>query len=176
MSRPGFIHDKLDLKFLLLYLTARLAAPVDLNQLFELTFCDSGVTYFEFTEAVSELIQTDHLALEEGCYAITDKGRRNGAICEENLPYALRRRCDRNLDRVNAVLRLDAQVRTERLPREDGGATLRLILDDEQGNLMTLDLLTVSPEQADRMAERFRAAPEKLYQGVLDLLLEEPEA
>ena len=176
MRRPGFIHDKLDIKFLLLYLMARVAAPVDLAALWDLSFCDDGVTYFDFSEAVSELVATDHLTLTDEHYAITEKGRRNGAVCEDNLPPSVRQRCDRNLSRINAVLRRDAQIRTELLPQADGSVTLRMILDDDKGNLMTLDILTVSEAQASRLAERFRAQPERLYLEVLQVLLEEEEA
>lgn len=173
MSRTGFIHDKLDIKFLVLYLMARVASPVDFATLADLTFCDDGVEYFDFAESVAELVETGHLTLEDEKYSITDKGRRNGKICESSLAFSVRRKCDQNLARVNGVLRRDAQVRTELLPREDGGVTLRLILDDDKGNIMTLDMLTVSPDQADRLAEKFRAEPEKLYHGILQVLLEE---
>lgn len=173
MGRTGFIHDKLDIKFLVLYLMARVASPVDFATLADLTFCDDGVEYFDFAESVAELVETGHLALEEDRYTITEKGRRNGKICESSLAYSVRRKCDQNLARVNGVLRRDAQVRTETLPREDGGVTLRLILDDDKGNIMTLDMLTVSQEQAGQLAERFRAQPEKLYHGILQVLLEE---
>ena len=44
MGRMGFIHDKLDIKFLILYITARLAGPVDFTTLAELSFCDEGVS------------------------------------------------------------------------------------------------------------------------------------
>ncbi len=173
MSRTGFIHDKLDIKFLVLYLMARVASPVDFPTLADLTFCDEGVEYFDFAESVAELVETGHLTLQDERYAITDKGRRNGKICESSLPFSVRRKCDQNLARVNGVLRRDAQVRTELLPREDGGVTLRLILDDDKGNIMTLDMLTVSPDQADQLAEKFRAEPEKLYHGILQVLLAE---
>ena len=173
MGQTGFIHDKLDIKFLVLYLMARVASPVDFATLADLTFCDDGVEYFDFAESVAELVDTGHLALEEDRYTITEKGRRNGKICESSLAYSVRRKCDQNLARVNGVLRRDAQVRTETLPREDGGVTLRLILDDDKGNIMTLDMLTVSQEQAGRLAERFRAQPEKLYHGIFQVLLEE---
>ena len=175
MGRTGFIHDKLDIKFLILYLMDRVAGPVDFAALAELTFCDNGVAYFDFAESVAELVDTGHLALEDGQYVITDKGRRNGKICESSLAYSVRRKCDRNLAKLNAVLRRNAQVRSEILPREDGSVTLRLILDDDKGNLMTLDLLTVSEEQAGQLADRFRAQPEKLYENILQTLLEPEE-
>ena len=175
MGRTGCIHDKLDIKFLILYLMERVAGPVDFATLAELTFCDDGVAYFDFAESVAELVDTGHLALENGQYVITDKGRRNGKICESSLAYSVRRKCDRNLAKLNAVLRRNAQVRSEILPREDGSVTLRLILDDDKGNLMTLDLLTVSEEQAGQLADRFRAQPEKLYENILQTLLEAEE-
>lgn len=173
MARYGFIHDKLDIKFLLLFILARAAAPLDFATLTDLTMIDEGVDYFEFAEALSELVETGHAALEDGLYSITDKGRKNGAVCESSLPYSVRGKCSRNLARVNAALRRDAQVRAEVLPREDGTCTLRLSLDDEDGNLLTIELLSPSPDQAARLADGFRARPEQVYNGVLDVLLTE---
>ncbi len=175
MGRTGFIHDKLDIKFLLLYIMARVAAPVDFTTLANLSFCDNGVTYFDFADSLNDLVNTAHLLLEDDHYTITEKGLRNGAICADSLPFSVRKRCDAGLARVNAVLRRDSQVRTEILSRPDSGPTLRMILDDDKGNLMTLDLLTVSEEQALRLAERFRADPEKLYLEVIQVLLAEEE-
>ena len=170
----GFIHDKLDIKFLILYLMARVAGPVDFTTLADLTFCDDGVEYFDFAESVAELVSTGHLAVEGDLYTITDKGRRNGEICESSLAFSVRKKCDRNLAKVNAVLRRNAQVRSELLPREDGGVTLRLILDDDKGNLMTLDLMAVSEDQANQLADQFRLHPETLYENILQTLLGEP--
>lgn len=73
MARYGFIHDKLDIKFLILYFMARVAAPIDFPTLTELTVCDDGIGYFEFAEAVSELVESGHLTLEDGLYSITEK-------------------------------------------------------------------------------------------------------
>ena len=72
------------------------------------------------------------------------------------------------------MLRRNAQVRSELLPREDGGVTLRLILDDDKGNLMTLDLLAVSEDQANQLADQFRLHPEALYENILQTLMGEP--
>ena len=52
----GFIHGKLDIKLLVLYLTSRLAGPVDFATLTDLAMCDDGVDYFVYAEAVSELM------------------------------------------------------------------------------------------------------------------------
>lgn len=170
MSRPGFIHDKLDIKFLVLYLLARTAAPINFAALTELTLCDDGIDYFEYAECIDELVTSEHVSLEDSLYAITEKGIRNGRICESSLPYSVRLKCDKNLAKLNAVLRRNAQVRAEVAPRQDGFHTLRLSLDDEEGNLLTLELLTVSVEQAEQLGKRFRSQPELIYNGILELL------
>ena len=137
MARYGFIHDKLDIKFLILYFMARVAAPIDFPTLTELTVCDDGIGYFEFAEAVSELVESGHLTLEDGLYSITEKGRENGAACESSLPYSVKRNCSAQLVKLNGILRRNAQVRAETEPRPEGGYSARMFLDDDGGNLFT---------------------------------------
>ena len=175
MARMGFIQDKLEIKFLLLYIASRLIEPVPFEAMQELAMIDDGVDFFDFSECMNDLVPSGPLTLsEDGLYAITEKGRRNSEICESSLAFSVRKKCDRNLAKVNAVLRRNAQVRSELLPREDGGVTLRLILDDDKGNLMTLDLLAVSEDQANQLADQFRLHPEALYENILQTLLGEP--
>ena len=90
---PGFIHDKLEIKFLILYITARVIEPIPFDTVWDLAMCDEGVDYFDFAECLSDLVRTEHLTLSaDGLYAITDKGLRNSRICESSLPYSVRLR------------------------------------------------------------------------------------
>ena len=172
MARHGFIHDKLDNKFLILYFMARVAAPVDFATLTGLTMCDDGIDYFVFAEAVSELVESGHLTLEDDLYAITEKGRENGAACESSLPYSVKRKCSAHLVKLNGILRRNAQVRAEIEARPEGGFTARMFLDDDGGNLFQLEFFCGSQEQAARLAENFKAEPERIYNEVLSALLE----
>lgn len=171
MGRVGFIHDQLDLKFLLLYITSRVAAPIGLPTLADLALCDEGVEYFDVVETLADLVRTEHLTFEAELYAITDKGRKNGSFCESGLPYSVRKKCDKNVARLNSSIRRDAQVRASCVARPDGTFTLQLGLDDEHGNLFTLELFTASEEQGEHLAQQFRNHPEQVYNGVLDVLL-----
>ncbi|MCI8477328.1 MAG: DUF4364 family protein [Oscillospiraceae bacterium] len=172
MARYGFIRGKLDIKLLVLYIMERIAAPIDFVTLTDLALCDEGVDYFEFAESVAELVASEHLCLEENYYTITEKGRQDGAACESSLSYSVKRRCNGNLSKVNSMLRRNAQVRAEVLPRTDGTLTTRLTLDDENGNLMTIELLCVNEEQSRRLSEGFKAKPERVYNEVLNALLD----
>lgn len=170
MGRQGYIHDKLDMKMLELYLLAQAAGPIMPDTLADLVGRHEGVNYFEFAEATAELIESGHLLQTEEGYLITEKGRKNSAACETSLPYSVRRRCDQDLAPINAELRRNALVRGEKRVNEDGAVTARMALDDENGNLLTIELLCPSEEQADVLIKGFRARPEQVYHDVLAAL------
>lgn len=176
MPRQGYIRDKLDIKVLVLYLTARTAAPIDFATLTDLSLCDEGVDYFLFAESVSELVESEHLSVDSELYSITDKGRKNGSAWEESLPFSVRQRCDRNLAQLNARLRQAAQIRAEVTARPDGGFTVRMALDDNEGSLMALELYSPTAERADALANAFRTQPEHIYRTVLNALTDHPAA
>lgn len=173
MAQHGFIHDKLDLKMLELYLLARAAGPIAPDTLTDLVRRHEGVNYFEFTEATAELVKTGHLLQTEEGYLITDKGRTNSAACESSLPYSVRRRCAQDLAPVNAALRRNAQVRGEKRHNADGSVTARMTLDDDSGNLLTIELLCPTEDQADRLIAGFREKPEQVYNEVLGALTDD---
>ena len=66
MTGRGFIHDKLEIKFLILYIAARLIEPVPFDTLLDLTLCDDAIDYFDFSECLADLVKTEHLSLDGG--------------------------------------------------------------------------------------------------------------
>lgn len=173
MARLGFIHGKLDIRMLTLYILSHVAAPIDFATLTDLVMCDDGVDYFLFAEGVSELQESGLLEKDGGLYIATDKGRRNNADLESSLSAVIRKRCDQRLAPLNAALKRKAQVRGEIVPLGDGGVTVRLTLDDDQGELFSLSLLAASREDGERIVSRFRDHPDRIYNGVLGVLLAE---
>ena len=173
---PGFIQDKLEIKFLILYIAARVEEPAPFDTILDLTLCDDAIDYFDFSECLADLVRTEHLTLDaNGLYSLTEKGRRNSAICESSLPYSVRQRCDRNLEEWNRKLRRQRQVKASVEQRPNGTYTARFQLTDDKGGVMDLKLMMVDRAQAKAAAKRFQEAPEKLYGQILRLLLpEEP--
>ena len=173
MTRMGYIQNDLDLKLLVLYIINRAVAPITFNQLLELALCDAGVDYFSLTQVVNHLVETEHLTAQGDRYEITETGRHNCKICEETLPFSVRRRCDENLVAVNEQLQREAQIRSELIPREDGTFTVSLALDDDAGNLFRLELLIPSQEQGQALVSRFKANPEQFYNTLLSNMMSE---
>lgn len=174
MPGPGFIQDKLEIKFLILYIAARVIEPLPFDTILDLTLCDDAIDYFDFSDCLADLVRTEHLSLDNGgLYAITEKGRRNSAICESSLPYSVRRRCDQNLEEWNRKLRRRRQVRSSVEPRPNGTYTVRLTLNDDKGGVMDLRLMVVDQAEAKAVAKRFEESPEKLYGQIVQLLIAE---
>lgn len=168
----GFIHDKLEIKFLILYIAARMIEPVPFDTMLDLAMCDEGVDYFDFSECLRDLVKTEHLTVsEEGLYAITEKGERNSRICESSLPYSVRLKCDQNTDECNRQLRRKSQVRASCEKRPNGTFSVNLSLRDDMGSLMDLKLMVVREDLANLLVERFRRAPEKTYNEIISTLL-----
>ena len=173
---PGFIQDNLEIKFLILYIAARVEEPVPFDAILDLTLCDDAIDYFDFSECLADLVRTEHLALDpNGLYTLTEKGRRNSAICECSRADSFCRRCVKNLEDWNRKLRRRRQVKSSIEQRPNGTYTLRLQLTDDKGGVMDLRLMMVDQAQAKAAAKRFQESPEKLYGRILQLLLpEEP--
>ena len=177
MAPKGFIQDKLEIKFLILYLAARVIEPVPFDTMLDLTLCDDAIDYFDFSDCLADLVRTENLTVDEksGFYSITEKGRRNSEICESSLPYSVRMHCDENLVRVNDAIRRQAQVQADVSDNEDGTCTLHLRLDDVGTPLLQLELLTPSRPQAAAMAHRFQSDPTAHYYHIVTLLTKPAE-
>ena len=167
----SFIHDKLEIKFLILYIAARVSEPIPMEGMQELTLCDSGIDYFSFSECLNDLVQTEHLTLSpEGLYSITPKGLRNSEICESSLPMSVRLLTDRNVAAYNQMLLRRAQVRSRVVPRENGTFTVELRFSDDVDQLMHLELMAATEELARDLAARFQKNPEQVYTQLMNAL------
>ena len=173
MDHHGFIHEKLDIKLLILFLLSRLPAPVDRGTLDELCQqCDDGVGYFDYSDCLGELMLSGHVAGEDEEYTITDKGLRNSREVEDSLPYSVRSRALKLLAPVQERLARAAMISAESRSGDDGCRVL-LSLSDGKGKIMSLDLLCAGEEQARKMKKTFRRSAEEIYQRIMEILSEE---
>ncbi len=167
-----FIRDKTEIKILILYILNRLPRPVDMPTLAELALCDDGVNYFDFAEALSELVETQNVALIDGKYLITPRGMSNGSEIETTLPYTVRLAVDKSTQKLSRVLKRSAMIEAVHTVKDDGSCVVALSLSDWIGIIMKLEILTGSREQALSMEKKFRSSAEELYIKIAGVLLE----
>lgn len=176
MSRWGFIHDKVDILKLILFILNRLEEPVDFDTLADLTLCDGGIGYFDVVECAADLVKTEHIRKENGLYQITDKGRRNGGITEGSLPYSVRQRAEKNALALARAQRRNAMIHTDIQPRgadDKDGFTVKLSFHDGVSEILSLKLYTANEGQAEKLAAGFSKRAEQMYGIIADALLGE---
>ena len=177
MKRLGFIHDMLDVKVLILFVTARSSFPMTMQEVYEVCYQDDCLSYFDVCTAIPEMVTSGHLReLADNKYEITEKGRQDGALTEDSIAFTVKQRAENAVSRFNRQLRRSSSVKTQILPRENGDFSVVMALDDEQGNLMTLELMAPDQRQAVRLSRLFERKAEDVYNLTMAELLDEEDS
>ena len=177
MQRLGFIHDMLDIKVLVLFVTARSNYPLSIQEIYELCYQDDCLSYFDICTAVPEMVSSGHLAeLPEDKYEITEKGRETGSLTEDSIAFTVKQRAENAVARFNRQIRRSSFVKTQTVPRGNGDYSVLMTLDDEMGNLMTLELIAPDQRQAVRLGKLFEKKAENVYSLVMSELLDEEDS
>ena len=171
MERHGFIHEKLDIKILILFILRRLPGEVDPHTLAELCQCDEGIGYFDYSDCLAELVDSDHISESAEGYTITEKGARNADTVESSLPYSVRSKALKLIAPVEEKMRRAAMITAKHDITEDG-CFVRLALSDGKGEIINLRLLCADEDQAKTIEKNFRHDAENYYLKIAQLLSE----
>ena len=175
MQRLGFIHDMMDVKVLILFVAARASYPMTNQEIYELCYQDECLSYFDVCTAIPEMVNSGHLRQVEERYEITEKGREAGKLTEDSIAFTVRQRAENAVARFNRQLRRSSFVKTQIIPRESGEQSVVMVLDDEMGNLMTLELVAPDQRQAVRLGKLFEKKAENVYSLIMTELLDEED-
>lgn len=90
----GFTHDY-EIKILICYLLYTLEQPLSFNQMSEILENEGVVNYFEFSDAVSKLIHSNHIFVfktenDEDFYTVTELGAQMAITFQKNIAYTIR--------------------------------------------------------------------------------------
>lgn len=177
MQRLGFIHDMMDVKVLILFVAARSSYPMSTQEIYELCYQDDCLSYFDVCTAIPEMVKTGHLMELEGeKYEITEKGRDAGSLTEDSIAFTVKQRAENAVARFNRQIRRSSFVKTQVIPREKGDYSVVMVLDDEMGNLMTLELVAPDQRQAVRLSRLFEKKAETVYNLTMTVLLEDEDS
>ena len=174
MQRLGFIHDMLDVKMLILLVTTRSNYPLTVQEIYELCYQDDCLSYFDVCTAVPEMVASGHLKqAENDKYEITEKGRETGSLTEDSIAFTVKQRAENAVARFNRQIRRSSFVKTQTVPRGNGDYSVLMTLDDEMGNLMTLELVAPDQRQAVRLGKLFQQKAENVYGLIMAELLDD---
>ena len=176
MQRLGFIHDMLDVKVLILFVMARVNYPVTNGEIYELCYQDDCLSYFDVCTAIPEMVKSGHLKeVEDEKYVITEKGKADGSLTEDSIAFTVKQRAENAVAKYNRQIRRSSFVKTQVIPRDSGDFSVIMALDDEVGNLMTLELVAPDQRQAVRLGKLFEKKAEMVYKLTMAELLDDED-
>lgn len=171
MDNFGFIHERVDIKILILFVLRRLPAPIDPESLADLILIDGGINYFEYKQCLNELITTQQIEEHKNGCVITERGRKDGEALETSIPYSVRMHAEEALAPVAKAMQRDALIRAEHSATESG-IIVRLSLSDGIGEIFDLKILAGDEEQAKKIEKNFKKDAEGFYGQFISSLSE----
>ena len=175
MQRLGFILDMLVVKVLILLVMARVSYPVSTGEIYELCYQDDCLSYFDVCTAIPEMVKSGHLKEDGEKYVITEKGKADGSLTEDSIAFTVKQRAENAVAKYNRQIRRSSFVKTQVIPRESGDYSVIMALDDEMGNLMTLELVAPDQRQAVRLGKLFEKKAEMVYNLTMAELLDDED-
>lgn len=176
MQRLGFIHDMMDVKVLILYVTSRVQYPVNCQQIYELCFQDDCLSYFDVCTAIPEMVTSGHLKQEGDTYEITPKGREAGELTADSIAFSVRQKAENAVARFNRQIRRSGYVKTHVVTRDSGEIAVVMELRDDAGELMKLELVAPDQRQANRLSRLFEKKAELVYNLMMTALLDDEDS
>ena len=169
--RYGFIHEKIEIKILILFILRRLPDPVPLVALTDLAMCDDGVSYFDFMDCLAELVKTGHLQCKDDKYSLTDKGARNGETAENGLPFTVRMHAENTIFEYRSTQNRNDMIMTSHQANPDGSCKVTLSLADGLGEIVSMEMFAVNESQALALEKGFRKNAESVYNMLVGTIL-----
>ena len=93
----------------------------------------------------------------------------------DSIAFTVKQRAENAVARFNRQIRRSSFVKTQVIPREQGDYSVILSLDDEMGNLMTLELMAPDQRQAVRLSRLFEKKAEDVYNLTMTELLDDED-
>ena len=93
---PGGLHEDYEIKILICYLLSALKDPLSKSQMNEVLTGNGLVNYFQFADALEELVQDGHIEVIEEMrpegefYRLLPKGKMTALEFERSLPLTVR--------------------------------------------------------------------------------------
>ena len=163
-----------DVKGLILFILKHSGTPLGKEDLTEIVLSDGLVDYFDFTEALQELLESglvDIAAKDDARLILSSLGRQTEEIYENDLPYNVRKKNLAATMQVLSRIKRDSNTRTH-IEKTEKGYLVTCSLTEDQTLLLEYSVLVPDEMQAYMIADRFVKHPTEKYQAILSLLID----
>lgn len=169
------IEDELMIQFIIMYALRGADEPLAYSDMLNVIQGNCEISFTDLQLSLDNLVKTGHISESKlsdilSVYDITKKGINVIDFFYSQIPLIVREPMDKSIKELFLEKRKREAVRADIMPinREEFNAECSLY-DDDRNLLMTLQLYAGEREEAERIAEFFKANWENVYSGVISL-------
>lgn len=167
--KPGGLTNNTQIRILLCYLV-KTAGPVTRETMEGALLQEQLVNYFEFADALSELIRQKLIEDGEKGYTITEKGATVADTLAYDLPRSVRESAILAVIRLQSWAHRAAQNHAEVQHGPDGYKVVCSIRDEGMPESFRLELAMPDALSAEEVKNRFIARGSQIYLSLLESL------
>ncbi len=168
--------EKEEMKFTILYTLAMYSTPISMEDLAAILVWEKGILeYFDLQIMLAELIEDNFIEqkfhISETMYSLTNAGAETNDLFKDRVPKSIRDRID---DAVGSMkyetLVSPSSTVCEIVPINENQYMARLNIIDNKTPLIDFSIYIGERNEAERIVEKFKANPEKVYQKIVDIV------
>lgn len=160
-------------KLTILYILRIAGMPLEKKHIVSFLQKGNFMNYFLVGHTIIGLFSGGFLDIQNGKYALTEKGSDTLDFLIYKLPKSVRRKVDSLMGEERAVIREDLQVTADYVPGMKKDFLAVLSIQDGDNSLMELKISCGTKKEAMNICQYFKAHAGKVYQHLTDLLMEE---
>ncbi|MCL1820372.1 MAG: DUF4364 family protein [Oscillospiraceae bacterium] len=174
MARYGFRGAVPETKILTLYALSCLTVPVTTDRLADIITIDEGVDYFNYCQALSEMVESAHVLTNEEkgqtYYSISPRGYEVSELMDKQLPFTLKTAVRQGAQMFERNVERDAFISTEAFSR-GGVPSVCCVLTDGADPVLHIELMAPDRPTCGLIAKNFRKNADTIYEKILEILI-----
>ena len=175
-----FYNDTTELaqnKLLLLYILDKIDIPMENSQITQFVLENNYMNYFYTQQYISELIDAKFIEVlnknDKKFYTLSFAGKSVLNYFNNRIPNKLKNEIDIKYKIKKKQLISDTQILGDYYKKNESEYVVNLEVIEKDITLFTLSLNVVSNKQAKKICDKWKKHPDKIYQTILNMLINE---
>ena len=170
---PGSISNIYEIKILICRILNEIRTKMTKNQLNAALQLNETVNYFNFCQALKELLKSKHIIEKNNgdkkYLVLTTIGEETANILNNNLPKHI---VEKNIKLIREFLKKEYENKDKKIyiKRKDDGYTVKLSLEETKSNLMDLELFCPTSKIAENVKIQMELKTTDIYKAILAVI------
>ncbi len=169
-DKPGSLSNICEIKILICYVLRESQQTITQSQLNKVFQINETVNYFNFCQAMAELLTTNHVFQQnDNILKLTQLGLDAVELFEKNLPASTLKKSIKTLNELIEYER-ENKNRIIEINKKEDGYIVKLVLEETGSNLLNLEIFCPTEDAANKFKDELKNKTTDVYRTILAVL------